>query len=76
MCSKTDSLPVLTLSDFSTHNLGFVMLPMEGLHHTYRFVASSHKLLYHSLLSKREGEYYCGQASGNASGQQRYLYRT
>lgn len=56
MCIRTDDIPVLTLSDFSAHNAGFIMMPIAELHHNYSFVEQVHKQAYYTILFCQEGK--------------------
>lgn len=58
MCNKTDDIPVLTLSDFSTHNFGFVMMPVSAFHHQFDIISRIHKQSYYTIL-------FCQKGKGN-----------
>lgn len=56
MCNKTEDIPVLALSDFSTNNFGFVMMPLETLHQAHSFVNRYHKQSYYTILFCQKGK--------------------
>lgn len=56
MCYKTENLPVLTLSDFSTQHLGFVMMPIENVHHHHSIIEAAHKQAYYTILFCQQGK--------------------
>lgn len=58
MCHKTEDLPVLTLSDFSTQHLGFVMMPIEIAHQHHSVLEAAHKQAFYTIL-------FCLQGKGN-----------
>lgn len=58
MCNKTDDIPVLALSDFSTDNFGFVMMPVSAFHHQFDIISRIHKQSYYTIL-------FCQKGKGN-----------
>lgn len=56
MCNRTEEIPVLALSDLSTNNSGFVMLPLKGLHQRYHFLEQAHQQAYYTILFCQKGK--------------------